>query len=111
MQQQVNHNQQTNTGRNISNLFNFFCILIKFSSGGDIFQRPQEVYSSGGELKTRLIVDVGNVSIDWLSVQRRLYNGTFPGPTIRIRPNDMLYLQLVSCLCIDVFHVYPTVIE
>ena len=47
-------------------------------------------------LDTSLIVDIATIQVDWLSVKRRLYNGTFPGPTIRIKANDVLHLKLVS---------------
>jgi len=63
--------------------------------GGGAFTRPTEVFSTNGFLDTSLIVDVTSVQFDWVSVQRRLYNGTFPGPTIRIKPNDRLHLNLV----------------
>ena len=52
--------------------------------------------SSGGVLHTSLVVDVTTVQVDWLTVHRRLYNGTFPGPTLRIKAEDRVHLNLVG---------------
>ena len=41
---------------------------------------------------------MGKIKVDWLEAQRRLYNGTFPGPTLRFRAGDRLDVDLVSLL-------------
>eukprot|EP00058_Branchiostoma_floridae_P013141 XP_002598629.1 hypothetical protein BRAFLDRAFT_67026 [Branchiostoma floridae] len=64
---------------------------------GDDLLRPDEYYS-GNEtrLNVTLTVDIGDVTFDWLTFQRRLYNGKMPGPTLRVRPGDTLNIKLVN---------------
>ncbi|XP_066264365.1 multicopper oxidase mco-like [Branchiostoma lanceolatum] len=64
---------------------------------GNALVRPDE-YNSGNEthLNVTLTVDVSDVTFDWLTFQRRLYNGKMPGPTLRVRPGDMLNIKLVN---------------
>ena len=52
--------------------------------------------SSGGRLQTSLLVDVTEFQVDWLNSLRRLYNNSFPSPTLRIKPGDVVSLNLVS---------------
>ena len=72
--------------------------MTSYVVGGAPFQRPIEVVSENGRLDTSLIVDVTSVQVDWLTVQRRLYNRTLPGPTLRIKANDVVHLNLVSMM-------------
>jgi len=67
-------------------------------SGGLPFQEPLDIISDNGVLDMTLDVDIGNVTVDWLTVPRRLYNNNFPGPTIRIRAGDRWNLKLVNNL-------------
>ncbi|CAH1248805.1 Hypp8424 [Branchiostoma lanceolatum] len=45
-----------------------------------------------------LTVDISDVTIEWLTTQRRTYNGGFPGPTFRLKAGDNLNLKLVNNL-------------
>merc|ERR1712136_552598 len=66
--------------------------------GGDPFVVPESISSSNGILDMTLDVDIGDISIDWLQLKRRLYNNSIPGPTIRIKPGDQWHLKLVNNL-------------
>lgn len=66
--------------------------------GGDAYVKPQQIVSSDGNLDSTLTVDVNSFTLDWLTVQRRLYNGGYTGPTFRIRAGDTFNLKLVNNL-------------
>lgn len=65
-------------------------------AGGESFQQPWELRSFSGNLYAVFVVDVWNVTIDWLTVQRRLYSSLYPGPTLRVKAGDLVNLNLVS---------------
>ncbi|KAI8497952.1 hypothetical protein Bbelb_246040 [Branchiostoma belcheri] len=67
-----------------------------FTVGNDLV-RPDEHYS-GNEtrLNVTLTVDIGDVTIDWFTFPRRLYNGKMPGPTLRVRAGDTLNIKLIN---------------
>ncbi|KAI8496596.1 hypothetical protein Bbelb_258950 [Branchiostoma belcheri] len=67
-------------------------------TGGDAFSATNEVPSSNGGLAHTLTVDISDVTIEWLTVQRRTYNGGFPGPTFRLKAGDDLNITLVNNL-------------
>lgn len=69
-----------------------------FQGNGLPFQEPATVASRDGSntLHMTLEVDVGEVTVDWLTTKRRLYNGTIPAPTVRVKPGEKWHLHLVS---------------
>lgn len=66
-----------------------------FHLGGMPFTKPSERVSSAGSLQTRVEVRMAEFQLDWLNSTRRLYDGTFPGPTIRIKAGDRVQMDLV----------------
>lgn len=62
------------------------------------FVPPQELKSENGELSVNVTVDSGRVRAAGVSFNSRLYNGQFPGPTIRIRAGDTFRLKLTNKL-------------
>ncbi|CAK8689527.1 unnamed protein product [Clavelina lepadiformis] len=70
----------------------------KTLQGGQTFKTPDQVVSSGGRLQTSLLVDVTEFQVDWLNSLRRLYNNSFPSPTLRIKPGDVVSLNLINNL-------------
>nr|XP_018667701.1 putative multicopper oxidase GMC1 isoform X1 [Ciona intestinalis] len=62
--------------------------------GGGVFKEPTQFRSTNGQLDAELIVDIYNFTVDWLTVQRRLYNGEFPGPTFTVKQGDIFNLKL-----------------
>lgn len=66
--------------------------------GGDDFEKPIQIASSYGSLITQLNVDAHEFTLDWLTVKRRLYNGRYTGPTIRIKASDSIQLTLTNNL-------------
>jgi len=66
--------------------------------GGHEFEPLKQVTSSNGNLATTLTVDVNSYTVDWLTVRRRLYNGGYTGPTIRIKAGDRVDLELINNL-------------
>lgn len=67
-------------------------------TGGAALQTPTQLSSSNGQLSTTLTVGISDLTVDWQTSSRRLYNGGSPGPTIRVRPGDRLLLNLVNNL-------------
>ncbi|XP_078701588.1 multicopper oxidase mco-like isoform X1 [Branchiostoma floridae x Branchiostoma belcheri] len=67
-------------------------------TGGDAFVPTAEVTSSNGGLAHTLTVDISDVTIEWLTVQRRTYNGGLPGPTFRLKAGDNFDVTLVNNL-------------
>ncbi|XP_066271672.1 uncharacterized protein [Branchiostoma lanceolatum] len=66
-------------------------------TGGEALSVPIEYSSEGtGLLNVTLTVDLTPHTVDWLTVHRRTYNGEIPGPTLRVRPGDKLYIKLVN---------------
>lgn len=74
------------------------CQFPPLEGSGLPFQEPRNIVSSDGRLDMQLDVDVGEVSVDWLTTKRRLYNNSFPAPTVRIRPGDRWHLHLANKL-------------
>jgi FtsP/CotA-like multicopper oxidase with cupredoxin domain len=61
------------------------------------FQNPPEIVSNNGVLKTNLIVQYTNpdtTTIGGCPVHLRTYNGQLVGPTLRVRPGDVLDIDL-----------------
>ncbi|MGZ8566980.1 MAG: multicopper oxidase family protein [Actinomycetota bacterium] len=65
---------------------------------GPAFSEPQRLVSEGGSLEVDLKVTQGGVEIDGESVRGRIYNGTFGGPSIVVRPGDRLEVTLANQL-------------
>ncbi|MDB5540872.1 MAG: putative multicopper oxidase [Devosia sp.] len=59
---------------------------------------PAVISSQNGVLRTTLIVAPQNVTIGTQTIQALTYNGTFVGPTLRVRPGDRIELTLENCL-------------
>jgi len=68
-------------------------------AGGSPYQKVDEVESSDGSLDLTLSVEMASFQFDWLTIQRRTYNGSssdlISGPTWRIRPGDFVTVTLV----------------
>lgn len=85
-------------------LFSIFvagqCQFPPLKGYGLAFQEPATVASpdDSNTLHMTLEVDVGEVTVDWLTTKRRLYNGTIPAPTVRVKPGEKWHLQLVNNL-------------
>lgn len=65
---------------------------IHLASGqGDALVQPTTRDSSGGVLDTTLSLEYGNISgPHYTLTNARLFDGTFPGPTLRLNPGDTL---------------------
>lgn len=69
--------------------------ILLFLTVGRVFQQPLEISSENGSLNLTLDVDIGEITLDWLTIKRRLYNNSFPAPTLRIKAGDEIHLKLV----------------
>jgi len=65
-------------------------------SGGEEFTVPAELSTSGGTASASITVSVADITIDWLIIHRRVFNGGIPGPTVRVRRGDRVNMTLVS---------------
>jgi len=72
-------------------------IDVRKYAGAD-FQNPEEVTSSNGVLKTSLEVKYGQNTIAGCNVDLRSYNGKLVGPTLRIKPGDLMQIKLKNSL-------------
>eukprot|EP00058_Branchiostoma_floridae_P019836 XP_002605326.1 hypothetical protein BRAFLDRAFT_89031 [Branchiostoma floridae] len=71
-------------------------------TGAQDLSVPTEYSSQGtGVLNVTLTVDLTPHTVDWLTIHRRTYNGEIPGPTLRVRPGDKLYIKLNVTLTVD----------
>ncbi len=59
---------------------------------------PETRRSAGGELRTRLRVCYAYKDIGGYRLSLRSYEGTIPGPTLRVRPGDVLRIRLINDL-------------
>jgi len=66
--------------------------------GGLPFKEPMSLSSSDGVLDMSLEVEIGDITVDWLTIPRRLYNNTFPSPTIRLKAGDLWHLHVLNSL-------------
>ncbi|XP_078585851.1 multicopper oxidase CueO-like [Branchiostoma floridae x Branchiostoma japonicum] len=66
--------------------------------GGDDFITPEETSSVDGKLDMTLTVDVSDVTVEWLTLTRRTYNGGWPSPTLRVRAGDSVDVLLKNDL-------------
>ena len=62
------------------------------------FANPPEIHSGRGVLQTTLVVNYANNRIGQDRVFLRSYNGFLVGPTLRVQPNDRLFIRLLNDL-------------
>lgn len=62
------------------------------------FAEPPVIASENGRLTVTLTAAAGRVTVAGRSVQAMSYNGSVPGPTLRIRPGDRVTVDLVNRL-------------
>lgn len=65
---------------------------------GAAFSEPSTVRSANGLLRLRLEAREGFLTVAGHQVVAYGYNGSLPGPTLRLRPGDRLQVQLVNHL-------------
>ena len=70
----------------------------RIPSGGTPFAQPQELVSANGRLDVELVAAPSNVPFGTGKRFAYTYNGTTPGPTLRVRPGDVLSITLVNRL-------------
>jgi suppressor of ftsI len=64
--------------------------------GGRPLREPRELRSHHGVLRATLRVDDAVVDVAGARVRAKVYDGRFPGPTLRVRPGDTLELRVVN---------------
>src|SRR5262245_2872758 len=66
----------------------------------DVFPQPEDRRSTDGALRTTLRVAITPTAVvDWprrvsVAVETSTYEGTIPGPTLRVKPGDVLEIDL-----------------
>lgn len=65
---------------------------------GRPFKAPRQLVSRNGVLRTRFVADESRVRVAGHPLVGRVYNDSFPGPTLRLSPGDTLRLTLVNKL-------------
>jgi FtsP/CotA-like multicopper oxidase with cupredoxin domain len=65
---------------------------------GQSFQDPPQLVSRNGVLKVTLVASQQTVMIGGKPVVATVYNGSYVGPTLRVRPGDTLIVTLVNHL-------------
>lgn len=65
---------------------------------GTGLRTPPELRSAGGRLQLTLEAARGQVELGGRPARPLCYNGTVPGPTLRLRPGDELSIRLVNRL-------------
>ncbi|MBD1591556.1 multicopper oxidase family protein [Arthrobacter sp. S1_S22] len=65
---------------------------------GGGFAEPEELRSTDGQLKVRLEASPVSVPLGGLQASILGYNGSVPGPTLRVRGGDTLQIELVNNL-------------
>jgi FtsP/CotA-like multicopper oxidase with cupredoxin domain len=70
----------------------------RIPNGGAPFTQPHELASAGGRLDVELVAAPSNVPFGDRKRFAYTYNGTTPGPTLRIRPGDVLTITLINRL-------------
>ena len=63
---------------------------------GRSFQDPPQIVSHNGVLKVTLVASQQTVMIGGKAVLAMVYNGSYVGPTLRVRPGDTLIVTLVN---------------
>jgi suppressor of ftsI len=62
------------------------------------FPEPTELRSVNGVLRATLIAEEREVEIAGQPIRGRVFNGSFVGPTLRVRPGERIELELVNHL-------------
>src|SRR3954467_11909975 len=62
------------------------------------FPEPTELRAVDGVLRTTLTAEEREVEIAGQRIRGRVFNGSFIGPTLRVRPGDRIELELVNHL-------------
>eukprot|EP00475_Leptophrys_vorax_P029147 TRINITY_DN4256_c0_g2_i1.p1 TRINITY_DN4256_c0_g2~~TRINITY_DN4256_c0_g2_i1.p1 ORF type:complete len:564 (+),score=112.72 TRINITY_DN4256_c0_g2_i1:44-1693(+) len=62
------------------------------------FEEPTALYSEDGYLSVTLVVNVGRVSNGPYQFNARMYNSSYPGPTLYLKPGDHLTLTVINDL-------------
>jgi len=57
------------------------------------FSEPPELIARGGQLQATLTIAEGKLEVAGSSVKGKSYNGSFPGPTMRVAPGDWIRLR------------------
>lgn len=65
---------------------------------GSALTEPDELRSAGGVLEARLRAAAGPVTLAGRTVHALSYNGSVPGPTLRLRPGDRVRLDVENAL-------------
>ena len=68
------------------------------------FQNPPEIISKNGSLQTQLGVqytDPNTVSVGGCGLRLRTYNGALVGPTLRVKPGDVMNIMLNNQLPVE----------
>lgn len=66
--------------------------------GGQPFREPAVRASRDGLLSTSLTARMGPATVGGRAATTTVYDGIFPGPTLRVRPGDRLRLALTNAL-------------
>jgi suppressor of ftsI len=68
------------------------------ATGQEAFPQPAELISADGVLNTELTVSREEIELDGAPTVATVYNGSFVGPTMRVRPGDRIELALNNTL-------------
>lgn len=68
------------------------------ATGQEAFPQPAELISADGVLNTELTVSREAVELDGVPTVATVYNGSFVGPTMHVRPGDRIELALNNTL-------------
>src|SRR5829696_1404525 len=67
------------------------------AAGGETLREPPVIDSAGGRLEVELVAAPG-IELAGVRTSALGYNGSSPGPTLRVRPGDRLRVRLVNRL-------------
>jgi FtsP/CotA-like multicopper oxidase with cupredoxin domain len=67
-------------------------------TGGEPLTEPEVRRSVNGELRTTLRLQYAYKEVGGYRLYLRTYEGTIPGPTLRVRPGDVLRIRLINDL-------------
>ena len=62
------------------------------------FVQPAERRSANGVLRTTLEMKLGRNQLADRTIETSTYEGTIPGPTLRVKPGDTLFIRLINNL-------------
>jgi suppressor of ftsI len=74
-------------------------LLLPASAAGQAdFPEPTELRAVDGVLRATLTAEEQEIEIAGQSILARVFNGTFVGPTLRVRPGERIEIELVNRL-------------